>query len=603
MNDVSAPHPTPTGARPDAGGARQFYSISQAAALLGVSRVSIWRWIRSGRLPVMRLGHRTARIRRDDLERVLVQIGPAAPRSVAVQGSRLDARTEDTADLELAPRQDWRDLRGSDHFVQFYETDAFLLDTVGAFIATALRDGDTGIVIATEAHREGLVERLTAAGLDVAAHQAGGTYVALDAAETLSTFMVDGEPSPDGFMDVIGGLIEQSRAGGRRVHAFGEMVALLAVEGNPAAAIRLEQLWNALQRTQSFSLFCAYPMSRLGREDLVELLGGVCTEHTHVIPAESYMVLPTSNDRLRAVTVLQQKAQRLEAEIAERRRVEEQLRQALASERAAREEAETALRLRNEFLSIAAHELKTPITTLGGYAQFVLRQHKRERELEPDQLMHSLQIIAGQAGRLSRLLGQLLDISRLEAGRLTLERQPTDLVELMEQIVSGARTWSDRHVITLSVPPALEALVDPLRLEQVVTNLLDNAIKYSPDGGPVEVDLLRVGETAAELSVRDWGLGIPPEKRGQIFERFYQAHASGHQSGMGLGLYISRQLVEAHGGEVRAEFPPDGGTSFTVRLPVNLDEPDAARVMPWSQTATAGAEQRAVRHAVTATPA
>ncbi|MBI2760165.1 MAG: MEDS domain-containing protein [Chloroflexi bacterium] len=587
--------------RPDTG-ERHYYSISQAAALLGVSRVSIWRWIRAGWLPVMRLGHRTARIRRDDLERVLVQIGPVAPRSVAVQRLRVDANAEDHADLERAPREDRNEMRGPEHFVQFYETDAFLLDTVAGFIAAALRDDDAGIVVATEAHREGLAQRLAADGLDVAADHGRGMYLALDAAETLSSFMVDGAPGPERFMDVIGGIIEQARAGRRRVRVFGEMVALLAVEGNPAAAIRLEELWNALQRTQPFSLFCAYPMNRLGREDLVELLGSVCAEHTHVIPAESYTALPTPDDRLRAVTVLQQKAQRLEAEIAERRRVEDLLLVALASERAAREEAEAALRLRNEFLSIAAHELKTPITTLGGYAQFVLRQNKRQRDLEPEHLMQSLQIIAGQAGRLSRLLDQLLDISRLEAGRLTLDRQPTDLVALVEQVVSGARAWSDRHVITLTVPPTLEAMVDPLRLEQVVTNLLDNAIKYSPDGGPVEVELSRVGGTAAELMVRDWGLGIPLEKRGQIFERFYQAHSGGHQSGMGLGLYISRRLVEAHGGEIRAEFPPDGGTSFTVRLPVNLDEPAAAHALPWALSDIAGIEPSVVQHAVVAPP-
>jgi signal transduction histidine kinase len=115
--------------------------------------------------------------------------------------------------------------------------------------------------------------------------------------------------------------------------------------------------------------------------------------------------------------------------------------------------------------------------------------------------------------------------------------------------------------------------VDPLRLEQVVTNLLDNAVKYSPNGGAIKVTLAlrRARDTAAdwaELSVRDYGLGIPPEQRGQIFERFYQAHGNGHKSGLGLGLYISRQIVELHGGEICAEFPPDGGTRFVVRLPI-----------------------------------
>jgi len=115
-----------------------------------------------------------------------------------------------------------------------------------------------------------------------------------------------------------------------------------------------------------------------------------------------------------------------------------------------------------------------------------------------------------------------------------------------------------------------------LRLEQVLTNLLDNAVKYGPDGGPVEVVLVRVGSDTVELSVRDRGLGIPAEKREQLFERFYQAHANGNRGGLGLGLYICRQIVELHGGSIRAAFPPDGGTRFVVRLPLALEEPEPA---------------------------
>jgi signal transduction histidine kinase len=117
----------------------------------------------------------------------------------------------------------------------------------------------------------------------------------------------------------------------------------------------------------------------------------------------------------------------------------------------------------------------------------------------------------------------------------------------------------------------LLALVDPLRIEQVLTNLLDNAIKYSPHGGSVEVEaaVRPSAPDAVEVSVRDHGLGIPPSRRGQIFERFYQAEAAGtYAAGMGLGLYISRQIVDLHGGCIAAEFPDDGGTRFVVTLPV-----------------------------------
>jgi signal transduction histidine kinase len=109
-------------------------------------------------------------------------------------------------------------------------------------------------------------------------------------------------------------------------------------------------------------------------------------------------------------------------------------------------------------------------------------------------------------------------------------------------------------------------VVDPLRIEQVVTNLLSNAIKYSPDGGAIDVTLTSAADST-RLEVRDHGIGIPPERRARLFDRFYQAHGEGHFGGLGLGLFISRQIVELHGGSLEADFPADGGTSFRVSLP------------------------------------
>jgi PAS domain S-box-containing protein len=255
-------------------------------------------------------------------------------------------------------------------------------------------------------------------------------------------------------------------------------------------------------------------------------------------------------------------------DISERRRAEREREELLAREQEARAEAEAALRLRDEFLSIASHELRTPIASLSGYAQLILRQLSREGHLEPERVAQALDVIKGQADKLARLISQLLDISRLEAGKLALECQPTDLVALVGQVVAGVRARFDGHPVAIAAPPSLEAEVDPLRLEQVLNNLLDNAIKYSPEGGPIEVAVSRSADDALEIAVRDRGLGIPPEKRARIFERFYQAHGNGHRSGMGLGLYVSRQVVELHGGEIRAEFPEDGGSRFIVRLPV-----------------------------------
>ena len=196
--------------------------------------------------------------------------------------------TDEIAKWNFAPRSDWTAMSDTDHFVQFYEADGFLLNSLSGFIGTAINSGDAAIVLATKEHRDGLDELLRANGLDVANARACGRYVSLDAAETLSKFMVDGSPDPGAFNELMGGVIGSVTDGRARVRAFGEMVALLWAEGNYAGAIRLEELWNDLQKAHSFSLFCAYPMNGLGGEKFIEPHSGVCTVHSRVIPAESY---------------------------------------------------------------------------------------------------------------------------------------------------------------------------------------------------------------------------------------------------------------------------------------------------------------------------
>jgi len=542
-----------------------YYSIAQATELLGVSRVSIWRWIRDGRLPAARLGRRTVRIKRDDLEQLLVALQPTDS-----PGRRGHQRH---AVKPLRARAARWDMSTGDHFVQFYDADTFLLDAVAEFIGAALRADDSGIVIATEAHRQGLDQRLEAAGLHLGLLRSRGRYVALDAAETLARFMTADLPDPERFAEVIGGVIAQAAEQGRRVHAFGEMVALLAAAGNHRATIRLEELWNELGRMRAFALFCAYPMTQLRGSPLAELLDGVCATHRRVIPTESYTTLASPDEQLRAVTLLQQKAESLQAEIEQRRQAQEQLQRALEAERAAREAAEAAMRVRDEFLSIASHELKTPLTSLLGQAQLMRRVLERDGQLDAERAAQAVRSITGQGTKLARLINQLFDVSRLEAGKLLIERQPTDLTALVQQAVAEAQSRSAQHTITLQVAEAVQAEVDPLRVEQVLTNLLDNAVKYSPDGGPIEVTLARADDATVELCVRDHGLGIPPEQCGEIFERFYQAHAHDHRSGLGLGLYISRQIVERHGGQIGVKCPPDDGARFTVRLPLAAEAP------------------------------
>jgi PAS domain S-box-containing protein len=218
------------------------------------------------------------------------------------------------------------DLPPSGHLVQFYNTDAFLLDMLGEFIGAGLGSGASCIVIATQAHREGLAHRLQTNGLDPARVREQGKYLALDAAETLSLLQKEGV-DPQSFAQVLGPHIEQARQGAQRVRIFGEMVALLWQQGNQAAALRLEALWNELYcACHSLSLLCAYPMSLFAGSEHSELFARTCELHSQVIPDESYTRLSGRNERLRAVSLFQQKALSLETEIVKHQAAQERLR-------------------------------------------------------------------------------------------------------------------------------------------------------------------------------------------------------------------------------------------------------------------------------------
>lgn len=240
------------------------------------------------------------------------------------------------------------------------------------------------------------------------------------------------------------------------------------------------------------------------------------------------------------------------------------------AERRAHAQTESALHLRDEFLAIAAHELKTPMTSIRGHAQLLQRIFTRTGSLPTDLLTRSIGAIDRETAKLSRLIEQLLDVSRIERGRLSVTPAPTDLNDLIAGVVAAFQSQTTKHTLDFRASEPVVCPVDPLRFEQIVRNLVDNAIKYSPDGGPVWLDLGRDRSGRVVLAVTDRGLGIPEEHRGKIFERFYQAHAQSYQSGLGLGLAITREIIDLHGGEIHAEFPPEGGTRFVVRLPSSL---------------------------------
>jgi PAS domain S-box-containing protein len=244
----------------------------------------------------------------------------SVPTATSTQTSTLEVN-------EAAPVVDWRDVGKSDHFVQFYKDDGFLVQAVSQYIADGFRGDERALVIATPAHVAAVNASLRAAGLDVAALERTGQYLTRDAADTLAEIMLDGMPDPRRFEKVIGAPVAFGTAGHGKLRAFGEMVALLWSAGNTAAATRLEELWNELGERHVFSLFCAYPMSGFADPKCNRPFLHVCNVHSRVLPAETYAAPDkTANDRLKEIAILQQKAETLEAEIAERKRVEEDLR-------------------------------------------------------------------------------------------------------------------------------------------------------------------------------------------------------------------------------------------------------------------------------------
>jgi PAS domain S-box-containing protein len=228
-----------------------------------------------------------------------------------------------------------------------------------------------------------------------------------------------------------------------------------------------------------------------------------------------------------------------------------------------------ASRMKDEFVSVVSHELRSPLTPIRGFVQLVAKELDREGGHESH--VQRLRSLAGHVDRMTRLVDDLLDVSRLRAGPLDIRRKPTDLVAVASDVVQ-VRAASGEHVLRLE--PALPTVVgdwDSDRLQQVIDNLVGNAIKYSPPGGKISVSIgvdARTGE--AMLTVADEGPGIPAEDRERIFAAFYRTRsaATSQVSGLGLGLYICHELVAAHGGAIEVGSSSSGGAAFTVRLPL-----------------------------------
>jgi PAS domain S-box-containing protein len=222
--------------------------------------------------------------------------------------------------------------------------------------------------------------------------------------------------------------------------------------------------------------------------------------------------------------------------------------------------------LKSTFVSVVSHELKTPVALIKGYAETLRRE---DAAWDRDTVQESLGVIAEEADHLTQLIDSLLQASRIQAGGLQLKPTDVHLPRLAEKVVDGFRTQTGVHAFELDFPPDFPPVWgDPQRLQEVLTNLVSNAVKYSPDGGVVWIGG-RVDGTGITLYVADQGIGIPPEEQDRIFDRFHRVESGLHRrtEGTGLGLYLVKAIVEAHGGKIWVESAPGRGSIFMFTLP------------------------------------
>ena len=311
--------------------------------------------------------------------------------------------------------------------------------------------------------------------------------------------------------------------------------------------------------------------------------------------AYDYLVKPSEVEELRATVARGLERRRLGQELHERvaelaelntslqRRIDE----ATVELKERYEQLKELDRMKSQFLSIASHELKTPITAMSGFLQVALRRVRRLSQGDAaapiaeglSGITDQLEIVYRQTGKLARLVDELLDVSRIQTGRIEFRYGDVDLSELANEVATRMQLTTTTHAISVRRDSENVVKADRDHLEQVLNNLLTNAIKYSPSGGSITIDV-RPDDSGVRLSVTDEGIGIPEKELDAIFGLFYRSpdRAARDAAGMGLGLYISKEIVVRHGGRIWAESSGTKGSVLNViipRMPIGSTKPDA----------------------------
>ena len=466
-----------------------------------------------------------------------------------------------------------RELAGHGHSVQFYEDERYLVETVVDFFAAGMVEGQRAVALVTREHADAITNGLHEKGFDVDRTRTNGQLILLDAEELLANVMSG--PAPDAArlrraMDGVLGSHMRFGDGARErrpVLAFSELVDLLCRQDNLDGAIRIEELWNELAESYTFSMLCAYSLGSFAEDTHDSALRAICNQHAHVLPTERYM-RADDGARLREIALLQQRALALETELDRRRGLEAELRDALRA-------AQAASRAKSDFLTVMSHELRTPLNAIGGHVQLL------EMELHGPingAQRESLGRVQRSQRHLLAMINDLLNLSEVDAGRVRY-----DIVHVpVGPALQGVATLLAPHAQANGLPVLVAPLVDgdeelavqadPEKLQQILLNLVSNAVKFSAPGGRIVIDALRCPTDASlvEIRVHDRGVGMPGAQLATIFEPFVQlgVPVHGQRDGIGLGLSISRMLARGMGGDLTVESEEGAGSTFTLTVPL-----------------------------------
>lgn len=238
-----------------------------------------------------------------------------------------------------------------------------------------------------------------------------------------------------------------------------------------------------------------------------------------------------------------------------------EMQKALMEEIDFRKEAENK---KDEFISIASHELKTPLTSIKGYLQLL---HRNIDNGNPKIIKKQLSKVQNQVEKLNDLIGELLDISRIEGGELQLNKREISIDNLLEAVIENMQETHPGNIFTVKGSVGEKIVADEIRIEQVIINFLTNAIKYSPGSQRVEITV-RLCDNQMYLAVKDFGIGMPAEHLTRVFEKFYRVEETSLQfQGLGIGLYICKEIIERHGGKIGVNSIPGAGSEFYFYLP------------------------------------